>query len=57
MFFAILGFFVWNWPRGKIFLGDGGGIFYRVYVCNNFHSIINAAQNNPIFHFASVKKE
>jgi UDP-GlcNAc:undecaprenyl-phosphate GlcNAc-1-phosphate transferase len=21
---ALLGFFVWNWPRGKIFLGDGG---------------------------------
>jgi UDP-N-acetylmuramyl pentapeptide phosphotransferase/UDP-N-acetylglucosamine-1-phosphate transferase len=21
---AMLGFFVWNWPKGKIFLGDGG---------------------------------
>lgn len=21
---ALLGFFFWNWPRGKIFLGDGG---------------------------------
>lgn len=21
---ALLGFFVWNWPAGKIFLGDGG---------------------------------
>jgi UDP-GlcNAc:undecaprenyl-phosphate/decaprenyl-phosphate GlcNAc-1-phosphate transferase len=21
---AVLGFFLWNWPRGKIFLGDGG---------------------------------
>ena len=27
MFFAILGFFVWNWPKGKIFLGDGGAYF------------------------------
>lgn len=24
---AILGFFVWNWPRGLIFLGDGGAYF------------------------------
>jgi len=24
---AILGFLVWNWPRGKIFLGDGGSYF------------------------------
>jgi UDP-N-acetylmuramyl pentapeptide phosphotransferase/UDP-N-acetylglucosamine-1-phosphate transferase len=21
---AVLGFFVWNWPRGRVFLGDGG---------------------------------
>ena len=24
---AILGFLLWNWPRGKIFLGDGGSYF------------------------------
>ncbi|MSP86328.1 MAG: hypothetical protein EXR38_01540 [Methylotenera sp.] len=24
---AILGFLAWNWPRGKIFLGDGGSYF------------------------------
>lgn len=24
MMFSILGFFVWNFPKGKIFLGDGG---------------------------------
>jgi UDP-GlcNAc:undecaprenyl-phosphate/decaprenyl-phosphate GlcNAc-1-phosphate transferase len=24
---AVLGFFVWNWPRGLIFLGDGGAYF------------------------------
>ena len=24
---AVLGFLVWNWPRGKIFLGDGGAYF------------------------------
>lgn len=24
LFFSILGFFVWNFPKGKIFLGDGG---------------------------------
>lgn len=24
---ALLGFFVWNWPRGLVFLGDGGAYF------------------------------
>ena len=24
---SLLGFFVWNWPRGLIFLGDGGAYF------------------------------
>jgi len=24
---AVLGFFVWNYPKGKIFLGDGGAYF------------------------------
>lgn len=24
---ALLGFFLWNWPRGLIFLGDGGAYF------------------------------
>lgn len=24
---ALLGFFIWNWPRGLIFLGDGGAYF------------------------------
>ncbi|MGA0611193.1 MraY family glycosyltransferase [Caldimonas sp. KR1-144] len=24
---ALMGFFVWNWPRGLIFLGDGGAYF------------------------------
>jgi UDP-GlcNAc:undecaprenyl-phosphate GlcNAc-1-phosphate transferase len=27
MIAAILGFLMWNWPRGKIFLGDGGSYF------------------------------
>lgn len=24
---ALLGFFLWNWPRGMIFMGDGGAYF------------------------------
>jgi UDP-N-acetylmuramyl pentapeptide phosphotransferase/UDP-N-acetylglucosamine-1-phosphate transferase len=24
---AVLGFFLWNWPRGMVFLGDGGAYF------------------------------
>ncbi|RUM56921.1 MAG: glycosyltransferase, partial [Persephonella sp.] len=27
MIFATLGFFIWNYPFGKIFLGDGGAYF------------------------------
>lgn len=29
---AVLGFFVWNFPRGLIFLGDGGAYFLGFYV-------------------------
>ncbi|HOM15607.1 MAG TPA: glycosyltransferase [Rubrivivax sp.] len=29
---AVLGFFVWNFPRGAIFLGDGGAYFLGFYV-------------------------
>jgi len=27
LFFATLGFFIWNYPEGRIFLGDGGAYF------------------------------
>ncbi len=27
MCFCILGFMLWNWPKGRIFLGDGGAYF------------------------------
>ena len=29
---AVLGFFVWNFPRGAIFLGDGGAYFLGFYI-------------------------
>jgi UDP-N-acetylmuramyl pentapeptide phosphotransferase/UDP-N-acetylglucosamine-1-phosphate transferase len=29
---AVLGFFVWNFPAGRIFLGDGGAYFLGFYV-------------------------
>lgn len=29
---AVLGFFVWNYPRGLIFLGDGGAYFLGFYL-------------------------
>ena len=32
LFTAILGFFVWNFPFGKIFLGDGGAYFIGFYI-------------------------
>ena len=27
---ALLGFLAWNWPRGRIFLGDGGAHRSRI---------------------------
>lgn len=33
---ALLGFFIWNWPLGKIFLGDGGAYllgFWMAEIC------------------------
>ena len=29
---AVLGFFVWNYPGGRIFLGDGGAYFLGFYI-------------------------
>lgn len=29
---AVLGFFVWNFPAGLVFLGDGGAYFLGIYV-------------------------
>jgi UDP-N-acetylmuramyl pentapeptide phosphotransferase/UDP-N-acetylglucosamine-1-phosphate transferase len=29
---TILGFFVWNWPFGKIFLGDGGAYLLGIWI-------------------------
>ena len=32
LFFSTLGFFLWNFPFGKIFLGDGGAYFIGFYI-------------------------
>jgi UDP-N-acetylmuramyl pentapeptide phosphotransferase/UDP-N-acetylglucosamine-1-phosphate transferase len=32
MLFSILGFFVWNYPKGKIFLGDGGAYIIGFWI-------------------------
>jgi UDP-N-acetylmuramyl pentapeptide phosphotransferase/UDP-N-acetylglucosamine-1-phosphate transferase len=31
---AILGFFFWNYPKGKIFLGDGGAYLIGFWIAN-----------------------
>lgn len=43
---AILGFFVWNFPKGKIFLGDGGAYFSGFIMA--FISIILVNRNIDI---------
>lgn len=30
--FVTLGFFIWNWPRGSVFLGDGGAYLLGLWV-------------------------
>jgi len=47
---AVLGFFVWNFPGGMIFLGDGGAYFLGFYVAEL--SILLLARNpsvSPLF--------
>ncbi|CAN5568000.1 glycosyltransferase [soil metagenome] len=47
---AILGFFVWNFPNGLIFLGDGGAYFVGFYLAEL--SILLVARNptvSPLF--------
>ena len=43
-----LGFFVWNWPFGKIFLGDGGAYLLGFYVvCLGLLLISRSSQVSP----------
>lgn len=42
--FAILGFFVLNWPFGKIFLGDGGAYFLGFWIVILVISLIERNQ-------------
>lgn len=47
---AVLGFFFWNYPKGQIFLGDGGAYLLGFWVA--FLSVLLVARNDsvsPIF--------
>ena len=48
---AVLGFFVWNYPAGLIFLGDGGAYFLGFYVAELSILLIgrNAHAVSPLF--------
>ncbi|MDE2082617.1 MAG: glycosyltransferase family 4 protein, partial [Burkholderiales bacterium] len=48
---AVLGFFVWNYPAGLIFLGDGGAYFLGFYVAELSILLIgrNAEAVSPLF--------
>ncbi|MBK5065924.1 MraY family glycosyltransferase [Paraburkholderia domus] len=43
---ATLGFFVWNFPRGKIFLGDGGA--YLIGFCVSVLAIVLISENTSV---------
>jgi UDP-N-acetylmuramyl pentapeptide phosphotransferase/UDP-N-acetylglucosamine-1-phosphate transferase len=48
---AVLGFFVWNYPAGKIFLGDGGAYFLGFYVAELSILLLlrNPGEVSPLF--------
>jgi UDP-N-acetylmuramyl pentapeptide phosphotransferase/UDP-N-acetylglucosamine-1-phosphate transferase len=47
---AVLGFFVWNYPGGRIFLGDGGAYFIGFYLAELAILLIHRhPQVSPIF--------
>ena len=47
---AVLGFFVWNFPGGRIFLGDGGAYFIGFYLAELAILLIHRhPQVSPIF--------
>ena len=47
---AVLGFFVWNYPSGLIFLGDGGAYFLGFYVSVLSILLLNRnAEVSPMF--------
>lgn len=48
---AVLGFFVWNFPSGKIFLGDGGAYFLGFFVSELSILLLqrNPGEISPLF--------
>jgi len=47
---AVLGFFMWNYPRGLIFLGDGGAYFLGFMLCELGILLVHRnPQVSPIF--------
>lgn len=47
---AVLGFFVWNYPRGLIFLGDGGAYFLGFWVAELSILLIQRNETvSPVF--------
>ena len=47
---AVLGFFVWNFPSGMIFLGDGGAYFLGFYVAElSILLLVRNPEVSPLF--------
>jgi UDP-N-acetylmuramyl pentapeptide phosphotransferase/UDP-N-acetylglucosamine-1-phosphate transferase len=47
---AVLGFFVWNFPAGLIFLGDGGAYFLGLFVAElSLLLLVRNPQVSPLF--------
>jgi UDP-N-acetylmuramyl pentapeptide phosphotransferase/UDP-N-acetylglucosamine-1-phosphate transferase len=47
---AVLGFFLWNFPAGLIFLGDGGAYFLGFYVAEvSILLLVRNPEVSPLF--------
>jgi hypothetical protein len=45
----VLGFFVWNFPAGLIFLGDGGAYFLGFWSPNSILLLVRNPEVSPLF--------
>lgn len=51
---AVLGFFVWNYPAGLIFLGDGGAYFIGFFVAELGVLLLRNDEVSPLFPLMMV---
>ncbi|MBF0362932.1 MAG: undecaprenyl/decaprenyl-phosphate alpha-N-acetylglucosaminyl 1-phosphate transferase [Oligoflexia bacterium] len=60
LFFSVMGFFIFNFPRGKIFLGDSGSLFLGFFIASltvyisRDHTIQLSIYSVPLLFFSFI---